>query len=76
MEKKFLVFVNFELGSFDSLDVSDCPENVDYEEYIENNFDYHIGNKDYIIFDEDPYFFQVNREPNFFQENRINSLSS
>ena len=58
MEKKekYVIILNFESESIDVLDMVNCPEGMNEEEFIEdeNGLDYSLSNCQWMIVDKKP----------------------
>jgi hypothetical protein len=52
----YAVILNFETLKVDVLDVSNTPDEMYYEEYIETVLDYSLSNSQWMIIDETPTF--------------------
>jgi len=52
----YAVILNFETLKVDVLDVSNTPDEMYYEEYIETVLDYSLSNSQWMIVDETPTF--------------------
>jgi hypothetical protein len=48
---QYAVILNFGIDSIDVLKLDNVPENVDYEEYIEQTLDYSLSNCEWMITD-------------------------
>ena len=52
----YAVILNFETLKVDVLDVSNTPDEMYYEEYIETVLDYSLSNSQWMIVDKTPTF--------------------
>jgi hypothetical protein len=59
----YAVILNFESESIDVLDLVNCPEGIDHEEYIEddkNGLDYSLSNCQWMVVKDKPEFMFLN----------------
>ena len=57
MKAKYAIILNFESESIDVLDLVNCPEGVDVEEFIEddeNGLDYSLSNCQWMVVNNKP----------------------
>ena len=56
-KNKYAIILNFESESVDILDLVNCPDNVDHEEFIEdvdNGLSYSLSNCQWMVVDKKP----------------------
>jgi hypothetical protein len=58
-QKMYAVILNFDHTSIDVLDVTDCPEIMEVEEYINDELDYYLGNSQWMVVYDEPYFNKI-----------------